>query len=163
MQEVKAPDHVLWCSDPGIKIFLAGSIEMGTAELWHDKVVKALTNIQGVIYNPRRDDWDSSWEQKKTNPQFNEQVTWELNQIKKSDIVFFYFDPNTKSPITLLELGLVLSTKKMVIVVCPEGFYRKGNVDITCEMFRAPVYGSFDEGLKQLKNILKLNCAMAIN
>jgi len=52
-----------------------------------------------------------------------------------------YFDSNTKSPITLLELGLFtkvdkhLGTTQKVVVCCPEGFYRKGNVDIVCERY----------------------------
>lgn len=42
-----------------------------------------------------------------------------------------YFDPSTKSPISLLELGLYARAGKM-IVCCPDGFWRKGNVDIVC-------------------------------
>jgi hypothetical protein len=45
-----------------------------------------------------------------------------------------YFDPNTLSPISLLELGLHAKSGKL-IVCCPEGFYRKGNVDIVCQNF----------------------------
>jgi hypothetical protein len=43
-----------------------------------------------------------------------------------------YFDPNTKSPISLLELGLFAKSGKM-IVCCPNGFWRKGNVDIVSQ------------------------------
>ncbi len=84
------------------KIFLAGSIEMGKAENWQEKIVNTF-NKSYLFFNPRRDDWDSSWEQKIENVQFNEQVTWELNALDSSDIIVMYFDPNTKSPISLLE------------------------------------------------------------
>jgi hypothetical protein len=55
------------------------------------------------------------------------------------------FDPKTMSPISLLELGLHSKSNKMV-VMCPEGFWRKGNVDIVCEKYN----------IKQVKNIDEL-------
>ena len=115
-------------------IFLSGSIEMGTAENWQDRLVRELADEDVNVYNPRRDDWDSSWVQSIANAQFREQVTWELNAMENSDIIATYFDPNTKSPITLLELGLFAQTGLM-IVCCPEGFWRKGNVDIVCQRY----------------------------
>ncbi len=118
------------------KIFLAGSIEMGKAENWQEKIVNTF-NKSYLFFNPRRDDWDSSWEQKIENVQFNEQVTWELNALDSSDIIVMYFDPNTKSPISLLELGLYAASGKL-IVCCPEGFWRKGNVDIVCQRYKVP-------------------------
>ena len=61
-------------------------------------------------------------------------MEWELKGLETADVVAFYFAPGTKSPITLLELGL-LAKSKNVIACCPEGFWRKGNVDIVCERF----------------------------
>jgi hypothetical protein len=89
----------------GETVFLAGSIEMGTADNWQDKAEKMLDRFVDVIYNPRRKDWDPNWEQSFDNPKFFEQVNWELDYIEVADHVIFYFDPNTKSPITLMELG----------------------------------------------------------
>ena len=114
-------------------VFLAGSIEMDKAENWQEKLGNKLRQIERLtILNPRRKNWDSNWEQKITNAKFKEQVDWELDGIDTCDTVIFYFDPNTKSPITLMELGIVsaASEDKNVIVCCPEGFWRKGNVDI---------------------------------
>ena len=64
-----------------------------------------------------------------------------------------YFDPNTKSPISLLELGLFAQSKKL-IVCCPEGFWRKGNVDIVCDRYNIPNYDSLEKLLNYLTNIL---------
>jgi len=114
------------------KIFLSGSIEMGTAEEWQDRFVKEFKKRDCIIYNPRRDDWDSSWEQKIDNEQFRQQVEWELDRILESDLAAVYFAPGTKSPITLLELGFLGGVGKQTVVYCPEGFWRKGNVDIFC-------------------------------
>lgn len=154
MIQVKPPHKDYY--PPNItSVFLAGSIEMGTAELWQDKVAEALKGENLIVYNPRRDDWDSSWVQSKDNKQFREQVTWELDRINIADIVFFYFDPNTKSPITLLELGATLGRQSSeIIVVCPEGFYRKGNVDIICERHGIDVKASLEEGLKELRLVI---------
>lgn len=133
-------------------IFLAGSIEMGTAEDWQAKAIARLeaSGQFDRIYNPRRDDWDSSWEQSITNPQFKEQVEWELDHLTWVGTVLFYFAPGTKSPITLLELGLTAKFNSRIIVVCPDGFWRKGNVDIVCSRLGYPVYKTLDEGLDAL-------------
>ncbi len=132
MIEVKAPEYPIMKASLMRSIFLAGSIEMGTAENWQDQIVRALEEVNNlVIYNPRRDDWDSSWEQSIDNEQFNEQVTWELKHLEKATVIPIYFSPGTKAPITLLEFGLFARSDKL-IVCCPEGFWRKGNVDIVC-------------------------------
>ena len=130
-------------------VFLAGSIEMGKADDWQAKVERAMTPFEGYIFNPRRDDWDSSWEQVAENKQFAEQVNWELDHLEKADVIFLYFDPETKAPISLLELGLHVGRKEM-IVVCPDGFYRKGNVDIVCKRHKVKVYNTLDDGIKKL-------------
>jgi len=120
-------------------IFLAGSIEMGTAENWQLKVINLIRKIPNnkniVVYNPRRRDWDNSWKQSIKNPKFKEQVEWELDAIGDADFILMYFDPNTKSPITLLELGLNVHKWYRFFVCCPEGFWKKGNVDIVCEKY----------------------------
>ncbi len=71
------------------KIFLAGSIEMGIAEDWQNRVVDQLKNEDVVIFNPRRDNWDSSWVQSKDNPEFRQQVEWELNALEQSDFIIY--------------------------------------------------------------------------
>lgn len=154
MKEIKAPHFV----DNKLKtVFLAGSIEMGAAEQWQTRAVELLKDSGLTIVNPRRDDWDSTWEQKATNPQFREQVTWELQHIEDADAVIIYFDPNTKAPITLLELGFCAGHKNAldIFVVCPEGFYRKGNVDIVCERYGLFTFDTLEgacEAIKEERN-----------
>ncbi len=130
-----------------VRIFLAGSIEMGKAEDWQSRITNSLnkfnTSQDIVVFNPRRDDWDSSWEQTFENPQFNQQVNWELNALEQSDIIIMYFSPETKSPISLLELGLFARSGKL-LVCCPEGFWRKGNVDIVCEKYSVSNFDSLE-------------------
>lgn len=116
--------------DPSKLLFLAGSIEMGKAERWQEKIATSLNNINVTLLNPRRLDWDSSWQQSPDNPEFNKQVNWELNGIERAGLIVFYFDPNTQSPITLMELGYAAGLKKKSIIYCPESFWRSGNVEI---------------------------------
>ena len=130
-------------------IFLAGSIEQDKAERWQDRVIEKLSDLPITILNPRRAEWDASWEQKIDNLQFNEQVTWELDALEKADKIILYFDPNSKSPISLLELGLFAKSGKM-LVCCPKGFWRKGNVDIVCERFGIEQLESLDEMIEAI-------------
>ena len=151
MKEIKAPKNT---ETTGPTIFLAGSIEMGVAEDWQDKVAKRFETHQATFFNPRRDEWDSSWKQDQKERNFNEQVNWEMNNLEDCDIIFMYFDPGTKSPISLLELGLHASDGKM-IVVCPEGFWRKGNVEIVCTRFNIPLFDSLEDGMGSLESKIR--------
>ena len=148
MKVYKAPEkYELGITDKAI--FLAGSIEMGKAEDWQSKVIKALENTDYIILNPRRDDWDSSWKQDISNPQFYEQVTWELEALDMADVIIMHFVPDTMSPISLLELGLHANSGKL-LVSCPEGFWRRGNVEIVCETYGIPFFTSIDELINNL-------------
>lgn len=125
----------------GPSVFLAGSIEMGTAEDWQIAIEQHFIAKGITVFNPRRDDWDPTWEQREDNPPFREQVEWELNALDRADLILMYLQPGTKSPISLLELGLFADSGKL-LVCCPDGFWRKGNVDIVCQRYSIP---RFDE------------------
>lgn len=142
MKMIKAPEFF---PKMGINVFLAGSIEMGVAEQWQERLANMLTDVNCTLLNPRRDDWDASWVQSIDNPQFNEQVKWELCGLDSSVIVVVYFDPDTKSPITLMELGYAANMLCEVVVCCPHGFWRKGNVDIICNHTGMDTVDSLEE------------------
>lgn len=117
-------------------VALFGSIEQGVAIDWQTKAIELLKEHDIDIYNPRRSHWDSSWKQASDNPQFTFQVDWELTTLENVGVKLFYFDPSTKSPITLMELGLAASYGSLdTVVCCPKGFWRKGNVDIVCKRY----------------------------
>lgn len=151
MKVVKPPENYLSVIYPK-SVFLAGSIEMGKATNWQKYAEELLSPTNWVVLNPRRDDWDSSWEQSIDNPNFRGQVEWELEHLKKADKIIFYFDPNTLAPITLLELGLCAGLEaKKCVVVCPEPFYRKGNVDIVCKSFSVKQVNTLEEAVEWIK------------
>lgn len=127
---------------------------MGTAENWQTRLVKNLEDTNLLVLNPRRDDWDSTQEQTVDNPYFNEQVNWELDNLESADFIVFYFDPKTKSPITMMELGLMansLSNHRMV-VCCPKEFWRRGNVEIVCMRHDVLLVENYGELVDQLEN-----------
>jgi Nucleoside 2-deoxyribosyltransferase like len=124
-------------------IFLAGSIAMGQAEPWQAEVERALADLPTIILNPRRDEWDASWPQRADHAQFRGQVEWELAAQERAGLIAMYFAPGTQAPITLLELGLFADSGRLV-VCCPEGFWRKGNVDIVCERYGVPQVDELD-------------------
>lgn len=119
-------------------VFLAGSIEMGAAGPWQAEVERALADLPVAILNPRRDEWDASWVQDISNPQFRGQVEWELDGQQRADVIAMHFDPTTKAPVTLLELGLFAASGK-VIVCCPPGYWRRGNVQVVCARYGVPL------------------------
>lgn len=137
------------------EIFLAGSIEQGFAESWQTQAENAIESRKDSnkirVFNPRREHWDSSWIQSIDNPMFKEQVVWELKALERASTVVMYLDPNTRSPISLLELGLYAQSGKL-LVCCPPGFWRKGNVDIVCERYGCALVKSKEELLDCLKH-----------
>lgn len=152
MKEIQAPDHFMYDILENFSIFLAGSIEMGKAIDWQKYVTEKLSDQNILILNPRRRDWDSSWEQKKENEKFFEQVTWELKAQEKCDVIVINFCENTMSPITLLELGLAAASRASKLIVhCPDGFWRKGNVDIVCARYDVKMVNSLDELISEVK------------
>lgn len=137
-------------------VFLAGSIEMNKAENWQERYIKYLSKHQCVVFNPRRENWDSSWKQSIDNPHFSEQVNWELDRLAESDIIIFYIQPDTISPITLMELGKFAgSDEHEVLVYCPEGYFRKGNVDVLCHREGVVVHTQEDAFIRALDRLLE--------
>lgn len=153
-------------------MFLAGTIDMGNSEDWQAQVISEMeqTNIGRDkeftlrIFNPRRRDFQKDAAQTMENEYFYEQVMWEQTFINISDIIFFNFLPDSKSPVTMMELGEMVKhtgkNDKAIIVVCPKEFWRRGNVEVFCK----EVLGSsanafvkfcetFDEGLAELRDL----------
>jgi hypothetical protein len=126
---------------------------MDQAERWQEAVELALVDLDVWVFNPRRDEWDASWVQSFDNPLFREQVEWELAAQERADVIAMYFAPATKAPITLLELGLSARSGKL-IVCCPAGFWRKGNVDVVCARYGIPTVPDLDRLVQQVRRRL---------
>lgn len=160
MEIVTAPAEATASNCNTINIFLAGSIEMGKAKPWQKDIIDRLTAQYGDkdinVFNPRRETWTAL---EQTNLQ--NQIIWELSHIEQSEIVFFFLDEQTISPISLLELGLCLGGIQKVdlasvIVVGEEGYFRQTNVETTTVQRYAASHecavmcSSLDDGWKHL-------------
>lgn len=155
-------------SDKYIKIFLAGTIDNGKSKNWQEELISKLQwyNLEPfddhdlgfdfslgasdndediVIFNPRRKYWDPNY----SDEEIIFQIKWEQAHLEMADLIIMVFEDNSKSPISLLELGLYGPSGKM-IVFCTDKFYRYNNVKCTCERYRIPLIESTN-----LKDITK--------
>jgi hypothetical protein len=146
---IKPPAPLLLGADQA-SIFLAGSIEMGAADNWQREVENTLDDLAVVILNPRREEWDASCIQSIDNPQFRAQVEWELEAQERASVIGMYFAPATRAPITLLELGLFARSGKL-IVCCPAGFWRKGNIEVVSARYGVPLMADLTEFVERLR------------
>lgn len=148
-------------SKPGFtKIFLAGTIDLGNSDNWQSDFIERIKQIsiktttdRFIIYNPRREKFNSNEPQKFENPIINQQIGWELDRMDHSDVIVMNILKDSKSPITLMELGLYAKSGKL-LVVCEDGYYRQGNVDFMCSRYNIPLYRSIgDIRIGDIRNI----------
>ena len=125
-------------------IFLAGTIDDGKSEDWQSKLIEELSDHEITILNPRRNNWGDL-----SDNELRKQITWELDHLEKADIIFMYIIGTSKSPISLLEMGIHIKDLKLIVVCEPE-FYRYENVKITCEYYNAELYDSLGLGIDAL-------------
>ena len=117
-------------------VFLAGTIDNGDSLNWQDKVIMELINlgIECEAFNPRREHWNPN----PTKEDMEVQIKWEQDHLDRADIIAMVLLDDSKSPISLLEMGLYAKSKKL-IVFCTPKFYRFDNVRLTCEKYHIPL------------------------
>lgn len=130
-----------------VRVFLGGTIDLGNSEDWQSAFindirerVSAGTNV--ALFNPRRETWYG--EPVTDNPEFVRQVEWEMSNLDAADIIVMVLLGSSKSPVSLMELGLHARTSSMV-VYCEDGFWRKGNVDMVCERYGVRQVNTYGE------------------
>lgn len=144
-------------SDKHIKLFLGGTIDNGKAKDWQKNVIELLSACDVHIYNPRKENWNPQ----ASNEEKEIQIKWEIEHQEKADIIFYNFEPNAKSPVTLLELGLFASSR-FIIVCCPPTYEYFCNVKFVCEMYQIPLLTNFQTAVGLIKNHLNLRCPVHI-
>lgn len=131
-------------------VFLAGTIDNGASEDWQQVATNyILHNSDYNVMNPRREDWDSSWEQSINDDRFRQQVEWELDALEYCEKILMHFEASSMSPITLLEFGLYANSNKLV-VSCPKSFWRVGNIEVVCSRHDIPLFDNLHEALKRI-------------
>ena len=132
----------------GVKsVFLAGTTSIVDNRDWRDLLSTALSDVPVTIYNPYRADWDNSWREDINFAPYREQVEWELEKQDKADIIVIYFHPATQTPVSLIEFGLCARVPGKAIVFCPEGYWKRGNVQIVCKKYGVKMVEN-DDGLR---------------
>lgn len=133
-------------------VFLSGSIDKGPIT-WQAKLSDALSSLPITILNPHRSDWDSTWVEDISDSRFYEQVMWEQNMMEAAEVIAMYFSPDSQAPITLLEFGLFARSGK-VVVACPEGYWKRGNLQVVCRRLGIELLGSLEELHKAIEKKL---------
>lgn len=123
-------------------MFLAGSMDYKTTNSWRDHVTSVLKDSY-VILDPTHKNHDNLNEE-----DMKSHIQWELDALAMADNILLNFLPESSSPISLVELGLYVSSNKM-IVVCPEEFYKSKYVYTLCETYNTPIYNTITEALAQ--------------
>lgn len=129
----------------GLRIFLAGTIDMGNSVDWQHGFINWLKNNVDetyIVYNPRR---DKGFDDDKKELDY--QIKWELNHLEASDMIIMNFLGDSKSPVTLLELGLFSKSGKLTVCCEPE-FYRYDNVKAVCDRYGVEMFNSLSECFK---------------
>ena len=135
-------------------VFLAGTIDNGNSLNWQDKTIIELINL-GVknleVFNPRREHWNPN----PTKEEMEKQIKWEQEHLDKANVIVMVLLDDSKSPISLLELGLYAKSNKL-IVFCTPNFYRWDNVRLTCKKYHIELVQDIHPTIIANKIIAKL-------
>ena len=116
--------------DKGVpSIFLAGGIT-GCSD-WQTQIVELLKDENVILLNPRRknfpiDDPKASYEQ----------IFWEYNHLRRATAISFWFPKETLCPITLLELGKWIVSKKPLFIGIDKEYKRLKDVKLQTALER---------------------------
>jgi hypothetical protein len=150
IEVITAPSPLFGCAD-NVRVFLAGSIDMGAAPNWQKNLIDAYKRHDEPIrditfYNPRR---PKGFKGKQTldNVDFVTQVNWELDHINRSDIVLMYLTEESKAPISLLEFGYIYNHSDDIefVLGVEQGFYRRGNLEVMADRGRLNIFDNLQD------------------
>lgn len=138
-------DNTISCalskSPKAVKIFLGGTIDNGDSIDWQSELIKTIEGVELArpthIYNPRRAEWPSA----DNHHEIDKQIDWELYHLERSNLIVMNILADSKSPISLMEIGLFAKEGKLM-VFCPKTFYRYDNVRKVCERYSLPLYNT---------------------
>ena len=126
-----------------LNLFIAGTIDGGESINHQQAIIDELNSCDTVhpimIYNPRREDWTDG----DSHEEIDKQINWELYHLERADLIIMNILGNSKSPISLMEIGLFAKENKL-IVFCNPNFYRFDNVRIVCKRYNVPLYETND-------------------
>jgi len=122
---VDTPPEIGFDTQGKIKVFLGGGIT-GCPD-WQRELIDKINMSEVHIYNPR---WDYKW----TGYQ---QIEWEYNKLKQSDIIVIWFAKGGQNRIVFYELGKWVNSSNITAFVgCDPEFDRKDDVVIQTKLAR---------------------------
>lgn len=115
-----------------LSLFLAGGIS--NCPDWQFELVNMIKNSPITVLNPRRKNFPTN------NPkEFEFQIKWEFEHLKKASAVSFWFPKETLCPITLYELGKQSATNKHLFIGIHPEYARKLDVEIQTALVKPEV------------------------
>lgn len=124
-------------------IFLAGSIDNKLTGNWRKQVIDKLDS-KNYFIDPTHDKHDDLNEM-----EMKAHIEWELDSLTKADKIILNFLPNSQSPISLVELGMYVASKKL-IVICPKEFYKSRYVYTLCNKYNTPIFLNLEKAINTL-------------
>ncbi len=149
---LEAPNPIKEEDKTKTKVFLGGGIT--DCPNWQKEATEMLEDKDIVIFNPRREDFDVN-----NHDIENEQINWEFNYLRKSDIIIFWFPEETLCPITLFELGAHLQRDVKILIGTHKNYGRRSDVIIQSKLVRGDivVHASIEDLIKELNSNLESN------
>jgi hypothetical protein len=115
-----------------IGIFLAGTIT-GAKIDWQKQITESLRDFDINVFNPRRANKPEGEEG------VREQIIWEYNMLRISDLISFWFSSETVAPITLYELGARSSKNQSIVIGIDPEYPRKFDVEVQMSLDRPDI------------------------
>ena len=110
-------------------LFLAGGIS--NCPDWQAEAAALLSDHDGLtVLNPRRADFSLAAETAV------EQITWEYRQLRRADVILFWFTAGSVQPITLFELGVHTTRDVPLAVGADPDYPRRLDVEVQLSLAR---------------------------
>lgn len=137
------------------RIFLlAGASEADGGSRWQETVAAFISKVGHIALSTRSRETPTGMPTFE-NPHFFQARSWELDALDLAEFVIFHLDSISRSPEGILELGYAAAKfPQKVCVICPEGFWCKGLVDLLCYREDLMKYKSVEEMLDAINQMM---------
>ncbi|CAM1372061.1 nucleoside 2-deoxyribosyltransferase domain-containing protein [Tenacibaculum xiamenense] len=125
-------------------VFLAGSMCIDKEDDWRKNVIKNFANVFDFI-DPTNENHNLL-----NDSQMEHHINWELEGLELSDIILMNLLPESKSPISMVELGLYARSNKLIIC-CPENFYQYRYIKTLAKKYNVALFTELEKGIQHLK------------
>jgi nucleoside 2-deoxyribosyltransferase len=115
-----------------IGVFLAGTIT-GAKKDWQKQVTESLKDLDIIVFNPRRD------KKPEDKEGIRKQIEWEQENLRRADLISFWFSEETVAPITLYECGFWSASKKPLVIGMHPKYPRKFDVEVQTQRARPDI------------------------